>query len=91
MRESKIESAVCEYAEAHGYLAYKFSSPARKNVPDRIMVPPYGVIFMIEFKATGETPTEAQEREFARLEKRGVPVFVIDDIEEGKKLVRRMV
>lgn len=91
MREKDIEAAVCGYAEDQGCLAYKFSSPARRNVPDRIIVTPSGAVYMIEFKAPGKKATEAQTREHERLRKRYVPVFVIDDIDEGKKLVWRMI
>jgi hypothetical protein len=90
MRERDIEGTVCTYAESHDCLTYKFTSPARRNVPDRIIITPSGVVYMIEFKAPGKGATEAQIREHKRLKRNYVPVFVVDDIEEGKDVVRRM-
>lgn len=38
MRESKIEKYLVERAEAKGGIAYKFKSPGRRNVPDRMIL-----------------------------------------------------
>jgi len=40
MRESKIETHLREQIEAIGGLCYKFVSPGRRNVPDRIVLMP---------------------------------------------------
>lgn len=87
MRESKIEEAVCKYAEERGFLQRKFSSPGHASVPDRMFVHPTGYVFFIEFKATGFKPTPAQEREHVRLRNYNVAVSVCDDIEQGKKII----
>lgn len=51
--------------ELHG-IAYKFTSPGRRAVPDRICVVP-GHCFFVECKATGKDLTESQTRERDRL------------------------
>jgi hypothetical protein len=81
--ENKIESKVREYALSLGFLVYKFTSPARAAVPDRLFIYK-GKHFFIEFKATGKKPTPAQEREHAKLRGGGATVFVVDDINKGK-------
>jgi len=86
--EKEIEDKVCRYARNLGFLAYKFTSPGRISVPDRIMIPPQGNIFFIEFKMKGKKPTKLQEREHERLRERFVDVYVIDNIEEGYALIR---
>ncbi len=86
-RESDIEDAVCRYARARGLRAYKFTSPHRRSVPDRIFLGPGRLVFFIEFKRPGEKPTAAQAREIAQLRGDGFDVYVVDDIEEGKALV----
>lgn len=83
MLEKKIESAVRQYALTLGFLVYKFTSPARAAVPDRLFIY-QGKHFFIEFKATGKKPTPAQEREHAKLRAGGATVFVVDDIDKGK-------
>jgi hypothetical protein len=83
MLEKDIERKVCKYAKVLGIEPYKFSSPARAAVPDRMFVFE-GLVFFIEFKRKGYKPTSAQHREINRLRNHGVPVFVIDSIETGK-------
>lgn len=97
MRESTIEQHAVAMFKALGDLPYKFTSPGRRNVPDRLrlceipaehreIVARY--VQFIEFKATGEKPTAAQEREHARLRKLGFRVEVVDNIAGVDTLVR---
>jgi len=87
MLEKQIEAAVVEYAKVKGMLVYKFTSPNRAAVPDRLLATPKGYVFFIEFKAAGKKPTPAQEREHTRLRGHNIRVFVIDDIGSGKSLI----
>ena len=87
MLEKQIEAKVCDYARSKGWLAYKFTSPARAAVPDRLMISPSGKCVFIEFKRAGEKPTPAQAREHDRLRDQKVAVFVIDNVEDGKTLI----
>lgn len=87
MLEADIESKSCKYAKGLGWLTFKFSSPARRSVPDRIFISPIGLIIFIEFKATGKVPTDAQWREIGRLRKNGCFVMVIDSVDDCKILV----
>jgi len=85
--EKQIEHTVCEYARSRDVLAYKFTSPNRMAVPDRLFILPSGKMFFCEFKRTGAKPTEAQNREHQRLRQHNVNVFVIDNVAEGKLMV----
>lgn len=87
MLEKQIEKAVCDYAKEKGILVYKFSSPGRAAVPDRMFILPGGRMFMMEFKAPGKKPTIPQTREHNRLLSQGVDVWVVDDIWFGKGLI----
>jgi hypothetical protein len=89
--EKQIEAKVCEYARSKGVLAYKFTSPARAAVPDRMFIRQDGIVWFCEFKAAGKKPTPAQEREHTRLRKHKVNVFVIDNVIEGKTMIDVMV
>lgn len=89
--EKDIEKKVCDYAKSLGVLCYKFTSPARRSVPDRLFITPSGVVFFIEFKRKGQKLTPAQEVEISKLWKQKVEVFVVDSVEEGKKLIDVMV
>jgi hypothetical protein len=87
MLEHVIEEAVCRYARDKRMLAYKFSSPGRAAVPDRLFLTAGGDIFFCEFKRHGQKPTPAQVREIERLRSRNIKVYVIDNIEEGKVMI----
>lgn len=52
-----------------GGTAYKFTSPQRRAVADRLCVLPYGITAFIECKRPGETLSPAQQREEDRLTK----------------------
>ena len=87
MRESKIERKLVDYCRKKGVLCYKFSSPARAGVPDRIMVFPEGRVVFLELKATGSKPTPLQLRELKRLSDQGAAAFWEDSFEECKFVV----
>jgi hypothetical protein len=91
MLEKQIEAAVCEYAKTKNVLVYKFTSPARMAVPDRLFIRPDGHVWFCEFKRTGQKPTPAQEREHCRLHQHNVDVFVVDNVDDGKAMIDVMV
>lgn len=86
--EKDIEKRVCDYAKSLGMLVYKFTSPSRRSVPDRMFITKTGVVFFIEFKKKGQKPTDSQAVEITKIRVTGVPVYVVDDVAEGKKIVR---
>jgi len=88
--EKVIEEKVNAYAKDKDVAVYKFTSPARAAVPDRLYILPWGDVAFIEFKRKGKVPTPAQEREHTRLRERGVKVFVIDNVEDGKAMVDKL-
>ncbi len=87
MKESDIEKKVGEYVKSKGGLFYKFTSPARRAVPDRLIVLPSVPPFFVEFKATGEAATPAQKREHLRLTDRGAHIYVVDSVADGEAVV----
>ena len=91
MRESKIEKKVTEFAEEHGMLHYKFTSPGHSFVPDHLYITKKGTSFFIEFKKLGKTPGPGQAREITRMQNNNVMVFVVDNIEYGKGVVRGLI
>jgi hypothetical protein len=51
MRESEIEKHFCWVVERAGGKSYKFTSPSRKGVVDRIACLPDGTTWFVELKA----------------------------------------
>lgn len=89
--EKDIEKKVCDYAKSKGVIAYKFSSPGRASVPDRLFVGPDNKIWFCEFKRGGAKPTPAQVREMDRLMDQGCFVFLVDNVLDGVTMVDIMV
>jgi len=78
MKEKQIEQyLIKQVREELGGIAYKFTSPGRRSVPDRLCVVPNGGIFFVECKATGEVATPAQLREHERLKNLDQWVYVV--------------
>lgn len=89
--EKEIEKKVCDHAKKLGCLVYKFTSPQRRSVPDRLFILPAGKgVFFIEFKRKGCKPTEGQNTEIAKIDKQGIAVFVVDNVATGKHCVDTM-
>ncbi|CDG95807.1 putative nuclease p44 [Xenorhabdus bovienii str. puntauvense] len=78
IRESVIENHLVKEIKKTGGIAYKFVSPGRRSVPDRICVLPGGRVVFVECKAPGEKPRPDQLREHERLRALGCEVVVLD-------------
>ena len=87
IRESTIEKSFCAYAKSKGCLTYKFVSPGRRGVPDRLFVTPTGTVMFLEVKAPGKQPNPLQIREMHKLRERGVAVFWCDSVDECKECI----
>jgi len=87
MLESDIERAACTYAKSKGWLAYKWTSPGRAGVPDRIMITPTGNVFFMEVKAPTGRLSGLQKREHKILRMNNVEVFTVYDFKQAKELI----
>ncbi|WP_334029022.1 hypothetical protein [Burkholderia orbicola] len=81
MLEKTVETYLVDRVRAAGGDAYKFSSPARVSVPDRIVIFPPARIYFVELKRPGGVVTKGQLREHERLRALGCDVRVIDSRE----------
>lgn len=91
VKERDVEYALVNAVRDAGGIAYKFSSPARRNVPDRLVVLPGCVPFFVECKRPGEKPTKAQAREHQRLRDMEQVVEVIDTVAKADGLVAQII
>lgn len=87
LRESDVEKYHVASIKKEGGISYKFTSPARRSVPDRLDLLPipqsarHVVAQYVQFtecKRPGGKPTEAQAREHERLRALGYQVNVVD-------------
>lgn len=81
MLEKVIEAYLVKRVKDKGGIAYKFTSPQRRSVPDRLVILPDGKMFFVELKATGCKPTPVQQREHGFLRRLNCLVLVIDSKE----------
>ena len=88
MLEKEIEAKVNTHARETGWLQYKFISPGKRGVPDRIYMI-YGHVLMIEFKALGKKATALQEKEMRAIRKARIDCYVVDNVTEGKDVLDR--
>lgn len=88
--EKVIEAKVVAFAKSKNCYVRKFTSPAHRSVPDRMLIAPNGTVYFIEFKRKSEKPTAAQAVEIEKIRKQKVEVFVVDDVEKGKEIVEFM-
>ena len=87
MKEAQIERKICKHAQKLGLLQYKFTSPGRAGVPDRLLIAQDGTVFMIEFKTPTGRLSALQINEHRRLNEHNIAVHVVDNVAEGKRIV----
>lgn len=85
--EKDIEKKIVAYAKSKGCLCYKFTSPAQRAVPDRIIVTPHGVVGFLEVKRPGNKPTPLQNREMEKLSDQSCFVEWHDTVEGAKEFI----
>lgn len=84
MLEKHIEAALVKRVKELGGMAEKFTSPAKRSVPDRLVTLPNGRIIFVELKAPNKKPTPKQELDHDRRRLLGCHVLVIDNIDDAK-------
>lgn len=85
--EKDVEENNRKYAKTLGILFEKYTSPAKRSVPDRLLTFPNGLMVFIEYKAPGKRPSEKQWMDHCKRRNMGVLVYVVDDIQIGRDLM----
>lgn len=87
-REALVERRLVRAVERVGGFAYKFESPGRAGVPDRVCLFPDGRIVFVEVKAPGGKVSELQKVEIARIRALGFEAVVVFDDDGIARVVR---
>lgn len=87
MRESEIERYLKKQVEANGGKCWKWVSPGRRGVPDRIVIMPGGVVAFVELKAPGKTERPDQVRVQKILRDLGCLVYSSVDSKEAVDMI----
>ena len=77
--EKTLEARLVREIEARGGMALKYTSQYHRGIPDRIILMPYGRIYFVELKSTGEKPNYIQRYAMRQLQERGFAAWVVDD------------
>ncbi|MCK4957763.1 MAG: hypothetical protein KAT00_00145 [Planctomycetes bacterium] len=85
--EKDIERKVCDYAAKQNILSRKYRTPGRRNTPDRIFFTRKGLVFLVEFKDTGEKPRKGQIREAGVYSDFNIAVYFVDNVVAGRALI----
>jgi len=81
MLEKELERKIVAHCKRNGVLCYKFVSPGRSGVPDRMLVFPNGRVAFAEIKVPGGRVSALQQHELKQLRQRGLPADVFWDFE----------
>ena len=82
--EKDIEKRFCQRVRRIGGIPYKFKSPNRRSVPDRLCLFNVTFAIFVELKAPGKTSTPKQLKEQARIREKGFLVF--QDVDTYEKV-----
>lgn len=88
VREAIVEKKVNEFAKTLGILGYKNRGNAGQ--PDAIYHYKGGTVY-IEFKQAHKKPRPLQEHQMGKIRKQGIPVYTVDDTEDGKNVLSKWV
>lgn len=81
MQEHVVESYLGKMAKKNGFLCYKFTSPGRDGVPDRILMG-HEMTFFVETKAPGKTLRKLQAQVIKEMKAHGAIVYTANTKEQ---------
>ena len=88
IREKDVEARLRTRTEKYlKGISYKFTSPGRRSVPDRLLIWPMDNHCFVECKAPGKTWTKAQAKQRDKLRKLGHKVYLVSNYEEVDRLI----
>lgn len=87
LRETEIEGPARDYAKSRGWYADKIMRTGRRGFPDHFFAR-QGRIVLIEFKRPGEAPEPHQLKRHKELRCYGVEVFVVDNLEKAREILK---
>lgn len=84
-KENRVERRLIDGVKALGGITFKFVSPGRAGVPDRVVILPGGTVHFVELKAQGGRASALQQRMLAKLRRMDVTALVLTGIDEVER------
>ena len=91
MKEKLIEQKLVNEIKARKGLCLKMTCPNFIGMPDRLVLLPKGKVGFVEVKRKGEKPRPIQLSRHRLLKKLGFQVFVLDDVQQIKKIIDEII
>ena len=88
--ERHIEARLVREVKKLNGIPYKFTSPQRRSVPDRLCVFSHNIIWFIECKRPGGKLTVNQKRELALLNKQNCNTAMVSTYEEVDQVINQI-
>jgi len=85
--EKDVEGDGRKYCKKKGVKFEKFTSPARRSVPDDMLTFEFGLIVFFEYKRPGKRASDKQFEDHVDRRNRNVLVEVVDDMDIGQALI----
>lgn len=85
--ERDVERYLIKECEKRGWLCWKFVSPGRRGVPDRIVIRP-GAVAFVEVKRKGGRVSPLQVRRIEELTRLVIPARVVKTKGEIDEMIR---
>jgi len=88
LQESQLEKKLTSEVKKRGGRAFKFTSPGKRGVPDRLILKPGGQALFVEMKAPGKPLEPLQVKRGSELRALGFKVYKIDSIDDIQKFIQ---
>lgn len=85
--ERDVERYLIKECEKRGWLCWKFVSPGRRGVPDRVVIRP-GAVAFVEVKRKGGRVSPLQIRRIEELTRLVIPARVVETKGEIDEMIR---
>ncbi len=89
-KEAVIEQYLVIQIKKLGGECYKFKSPLRKGVPDRLCILPYGILFFVECKTDKGVVSKLQTIAFNKLTELGQKVVIVSSKAQVDTLINSL-
>ena len=83
MLEKSLETKIAREVKKRRGIAYKFSSPSRRGVADRLILFPDGKSCFLEVKRPGQVATPQQKKFIRTVQKLGHKATWVDSFEDA--------
>jgi len=88
LQESQLEKKLTSEVKKRGGRAFKFTSPGKRGVPDRLILKPGGQALFVEMKAPGKPLEPLQVKRGSELRALGFKVYKIDSLDDIQKFIQ---